>query len=91
MVLRLSIGRISPIIFECDLEGEPFIFILGGHSNASMSRKKQITFSTSQDINYSANQTGVRIDPSFIEDCFLGNDTGTLLVNNINVRFAEPL
>lgn len=44
-----------------------------------------------EDINFSTNLTGIKIDPSFIEDCFESDDASTLLVNNINVRFNDPL
>jgi hypothetical protein len=73
VVLRLGIGRISPIIFSCDHESEPRIFIIGGYSNAAINKRKELSFKIDEDINYSTNQTGLMIDPSFIEDCFLGD------------------
>jgi len=40
VALRLSIGRITPIIFSCDHENEQTVFIIGGCSNASLNNKK---------------------------------------------------
>lgn len=87
----MGIGRINPIIFESEDENSCSIFIIGGYSNARINSKKQVSLNMDEDINFSTNLTGIKIDPSFIEDCFESDDASTLLVNNINVRFNDPL
>ena len=58
-IIKLNIGRIYPIVFSYELNQEPSIFIIGGNSNAKFSQK--LDFKNDEDINFSINQTGVRI------------------------------
>ena len=93
LIIRLNIGRISPIVFSCEHEGESCVYILGGKSNATFnSHSSKLTFPRdSDDLNDTTNQTGVRIKSTSIDQWFQSEEDSIFLINNLNVRFEHPL
>lgn len=90
--IRLSIGRIYPIVFTYDLNQEPSIYIIGGNSNGRISaRKKDLNFDRNEDINFSTNQTGVKLLSSFIYNGFFSEEDNFFILNKLDIRFEDPL
>lgn len=87
-VLKLNIGRIYPIVFSHELEDDPSIFIVGGNTNADWKSRK-VSFIKHEDINFSTNQTGVRIPSSSLYDFFFNEEDNFFVMNNLNIRFER--